>query len=182
MPSAVGVICVPVLATIGRRPWPVHRVMPLGTVLGPNIGGFILEHWSWRDMFFINLPWHCVAARRGAAAAPGRASGRTATSTSRADTSIPARSCCCSPTMTADGRRSGLWGSPLLWGARAPPASLSSWSVPAPHQARAGPDHGLRPGGALTTLPERRISTTFFGAALFGFTLHSRATQSCSSA
>ena len=28
----------------------------MGAIIGPNVGGFILEHWTWRDMFFVNLP------------------------------------------------------------------------------------------------------------------------------
>ena len=56
MPSAVGVI---------TDHYPEHRaqarglfssVLPIGGILGPNVGGFILEHWTWRDMFFINVP------------------------------------------------------------------------------------------------------------------------------
>jgi EmrB/QacA subfamily drug resistance transporter len=33
-------------------------VMPamIGPVLGPTLAGFILQHWSWRWIFFINLP------------------------------------------------------------------------------------------------------------------------------
>jgi MFS family permease len=31
-------------------------VLPMGAIFGPNVGGFILQHWSWRYMFFVNLP------------------------------------------------------------------------------------------------------------------------------
>jgi MFS family permease len=30
--------------------------MPIGSIVGPNLGGFLLETWSWRAMFFINIP------------------------------------------------------------------------------------------------------------------------------
>jgi MFS family permease len=30
--------------------------MPIGSIVGPNIGGFILEHWTWRELFFVNVP------------------------------------------------------------------------------------------------------------------------------
>ena len=31
-------------------------VLPLGSIVGPNLGGFILEHWTWREMFIVNVP------------------------------------------------------------------------------------------------------------------------------
>src|SRR6185503_15754762 len=31
-------------------------IFPLGGVLGPNIGGFIIDNASWRWLFFVNLP------------------------------------------------------------------------------------------------------------------------------
>jgi len=31
-------------------------IFPIGSLIGPNVGGWILQHWSWREMFFINLP------------------------------------------------------------------------------------------------------------------------------
>src|ERR1051326_8257940 len=30
--------------------------MPIGSIIGPNLGGFLLENWSWRALFFINIP------------------------------------------------------------------------------------------------------------------------------
>ncbi|WP_291173784.1 MDR family MFS transporter [Hyphomicrobium sp.] len=36
-------------------------VFGLSTVLGPLIGGFIVEHWSWRWIFLINLPLGLLA-------------------------------------------------------------------------------------------------------------------------
>src|SRR5439155_10533725 len=34
----------------------VMSIFPVGGIVGPNVGGFIIQHASWRDIFFINLP------------------------------------------------------------------------------------------------------------------------------
>src|SRR5918911_2924869 len=56
MPSAVGILrdpfCEPPAQAIGL----FTSVFPLGGIIGPNLGGYILHHWSWRELFFINLP------------------------------------------------------------------------------------------------------------------------------
>jgi EmrB/QacA subfamily drug resistance transporter len=56
LPSAAGIVA---------REFPVNRdrmiglfssIFPLGGIVGPNVGGFVVEHWSWRDVFLINVP------------------------------------------------------------------------------------------------------------------------------
>ena len=37
-------------------------VYGLSTMMGPLVGGYLVEHFSWRWAFFINLPLGCVAA------------------------------------------------------------------------------------------------------------------------
>jgi EmrB/QacA subfamily drug resistance transporter len=55
----------PIAAGIVAREFPTNRnrmiglfssIFPLGGIIGPNLGGFIVEHWSWREVFLINVP------------------------------------------------------------------------------------------------------------------------------
>ena len=32
------------------------KIIPTGAIIGPNLGGLILTQFSWRGIFFINLP------------------------------------------------------------------------------------------------------------------------------
>jgi EmrB/QacA subfamily drug resistance transporter len=56
VPSAVGIVADQYhdhrAQTIGL----FTSVLPLGSIIGPNVGGFILEHWTWREMFIVNVP------------------------------------------------------------------------------------------------------------------------------
>ena len=45
-------------------------VFGAATVLGPLLGGFIVEYWSWRWIFFVNVPFGIVALLVTAAALP----------------------------------------------------------------------------------------------------------------
>jgi EmrB/QacA subfamily drug resistance transporter len=56
MPSAVGIITDHYREHRAQARGLFSSVLPIGGILGPNVGGFILEHWTWRDMFFINIP------------------------------------------------------------------------------------------------------------------------------
>ncbi len=56
MPSAVGIVSDQFKERRMQAIGLFGSIMPLGGLIGPNIGGWIVEHWSWREIFFINLP------------------------------------------------------------------------------------------------------------------------------
>src|SRR5581483_661955 len=56
MPSAVGIIAEEFPDTRPRMIGLFMSIFPVGGIVGPNVGGFIIEHATWRDIFFINLP------------------------------------------------------------------------------------------------------------------------------
>lgn len=60
MPSATGIVA---------REFPERRsqmiglfasIFPIGGVIGPNLGGFIVEHFSWREIFLVSVPMGLV--------------------------------------------------------------------------------------------------------------------------
>lgn len=54
-------------------------IFAIGTILGPNIGGFILDHFSWRWIFFVNAPMGVLLVFLSAAVLPrdgARSSGK----------------------------------------------------------------------------------------------------------
>ncbi|MSQ25007.1 MAG: MFS transporter [Dehalococcoidia bacterium] len=64
-PSAVGIIS----ETFGARRQTFvglfSSVVPLGSIIGPNIGGVIVDHLSWRWLFFVNAPTGVVLLLAG---------------------------------------------------------------------------------------------------------------------
>jgi EmrB/QacA subfamily drug resistance transporter len=56
MPSAVGIVA----DQFGRRRAQAiglfTSVFPIGGIIGPNLGGYVLHNWSWRELFFLNVP------------------------------------------------------------------------------------------------------------------------------
>jgi EmrB/QacA subfamily drug resistance transporter len=56
MPSAIGVISDAYRENRAQARGMLSSVLPIGGVIGPSLGGFIVEHWSWREMFIINVP------------------------------------------------------------------------------------------------------------------------------
>src|SRR5262245_48660174 len=56
MPSAIGIIAEEFPDTRPRMIGLFMSIFPVGGIIGPNLGGFIVEHWSWRECFLVNLP------------------------------------------------------------------------------------------------------------------------------
>src|SRR6185503_14958061 len=54
MPSAVGLVSDQYRERRAQAIGLFASVFPIGGILGPNLGGLILQHWTWREMFFIN--------------------------------------------------------------------------------------------------------------------------------
>ena len=56
MPSAVGIVS----DQFGRRRAQAiglfTSIFSIGGIIGPNLGGYILHNWSWRELFFVNVP------------------------------------------------------------------------------------------------------------------------------
>src|SRR5204862_3085152 len=56
MPSAVGIVPREFPESRGRMIGLFTSVFPIGGIIGPNLGGFIIEHASWREVFLVNVP------------------------------------------------------------------------------------------------------------------------------
>lgn len=56
MPSAVGIVSDQFTERRAQAIGLFSSVFPIGGIIGPNLGGFILHYWSWRDLFFVNVP------------------------------------------------------------------------------------------------------------------------------
>ncbi len=55
----------------GRALGAISSVVAAGLTAGPPLGGFIVGHWSWRAVFFVNLPVGLCGAYWAARALPG---------------------------------------------------------------------------------------------------------------
>jgi EmrB/QacA subfamily drug resistance transporter len=56
LPSAIGLISDQYQKHRQQAIGLLSSVLPIGGIIGPNLGGYILEHWTWREIFFINVP------------------------------------------------------------------------------------------------------------------------------
>jgi EmrB/QacA subfamily drug resistance transporter len=56
LPSAVGIVADQYRERRAQAVGLIGSAMPLGTIVGPNLGGFLLELGSWRALFWINVP------------------------------------------------------------------------------------------------------------------------------
>src|ERR1700738_2163032 len=56
VPSVVGLIAEEYRGHRAQAIGLISSVMPIGSIVGPNLGGFLLQAGSWRWMFFLNIP------------------------------------------------------------------------------------------------------------------------------
>jgi len=56
LPSAAGIVAREFPRERARMIGLFSSIFPLGGIIGPNLGGLIVEHWSWRQVFLINVP------------------------------------------------------------------------------------------------------------------------------
>jgi EmrB/QacA subfamily drug resistance transporter len=56
MPSAVSIIARVFPNSRNRMLGLFTSIFPIGGIIGPNIGGLLLEHFSWRVLFLVNVP------------------------------------------------------------------------------------------------------------------------------
>jgi EmrB/QacA subfamily drug resistance transporter len=60
MPSAIGIISDQFGNRRAQARGLFSSVFPIGGIIGPNLGGFIVHNWSWRELFFVNVPLGAV--------------------------------------------------------------------------------------------------------------------------
>src|SRR5919204_1425000 len=56
VPAAIGIIADEYRGHRAQAIGLISSVMPIGSIVGPNLGGVLLETWGWRAMFLVNLP------------------------------------------------------------------------------------------------------------------------------
>ena len=55
-PSAVGIIADQFRHRRAQAIGLISSFMPMGSIIGPNLGGFLLQNFTWRALFWINVP------------------------------------------------------------------------------------------------------------------------------
>ena len=55
-PSATGIVVAHFGAARDRAVGLFGSIFPIGAMIGPLFGGLFVEYWSWRGVFFVNLP------------------------------------------------------------------------------------------------------------------------------
>ncbi len=91
-------------------------VFPLGGILGPNIGGFVIDHFSWRWIFYVNVPIGVLLVIAGMAFLP---LGTRAASRNKVDMAgaglFAGAMVAILYAMTVWGNDPGAAGHPLIW-------------------------------------------------------------------
>ena len=166
MPSAVGVISDTYRERRAQARGLFTSVLPVGGIVGPNLGGFILEHWTWRDMFFINLPIGVVVFI-GAALLLAKDGPTKSRHIDYVGVALYAGAIALLlGAMTLVGQDPELWKSPLLWCAVA--ASLGLMVVFFRHIKRA--DDPVMDYNLVLRRPflQANLYNMVFGASVFG--------------
>jgi EmrB/QacA subfamily drug resistance transporter len=115
MPSAVGVISDHYRERRAQARGLFSSILPMGAIIGPNVGGYILEHWTWRDMFFVNLPIGAIVFA-GAWLLLGADGERKSRHIDFPGVAMYAGALALLlVTMTAAGNDPDLWRTPYLW-------------------------------------------------------------------
>jgi EmrB/QacA subfamily drug resistance transporter len=115
MPSAVGLITDHYREHRAQARGLFSSVFPIGAIVGPNLGGFILEHWGWRDMFFINVPVGLVVLAGAAVLLRGESSQAVRHMDLPGVALYGGGLLVLLFSLTLAGQDPGLWRSPLLW-------------------------------------------------------------------
>ena len=56
MPSVIGIVSDAYREHRAQAIGLISSIMPIGSIIGPNLGGYLIETWTWRSMFLINIP------------------------------------------------------------------------------------------------------------------------------
>jgi EmrB/QacA subfamily drug resistance transporter len=167
LPSAIGVISDHYATRRAQARGLFSSVMPIGGVLGPNLGGFILEHWSWRDIFFINLPIGVIVLVAVSILLESEGPRKQQHFDLLGLAQYAGAIVLLLVAMTEAGHDPALWRSPLLWGAVV--ASVVLFVLFIRHIQRA-PDPVME--YRLVFKPPFLAANVYnmvFGAAVFGF-------------
>ena len=62
MPSATGIVADTFGENRDRAVAMFTSILPIGGIVGPVLGGVIVTYWSWRGIFFINVPFGIAVA------------------------------------------------------------------------------------------------------------------------
>lgn len=117
-PVAVGIVAQQFPRTRSRMIGLFASIFPMGAILGPNIGGAVIEHFGWREVFLINVPLGilmiAIIGREARAEVPARqARRRTIDVLGTALFALTVVGLLSGLTLLGDDP--ALIGSPLLW-------------------------------------------------------------------
>jgi EmrB/QacA subfamily drug resistance transporter len=168
MPSAVGIVSDQFRERRSQAIGLFTSVFPIGGIIGPNLGGYILEHWSWREMFFVNVPIGVVVFIAVFVLLPGHQAARPKLHADPLGLLLYSGAIVALMYgMTAAADDPSLWRNPLLWGLFVVSVVLGFLFVR--HIRRA--ENPVMDYRLVATHPflAANLYNFFFGAAAFGF-------------